>query len=67
VYALILQSRVLVDALRVHYWSCFAATTILKGTLKYYVNWETRGSRSAKLACKFEVLAPGKLGLAHSA
>jgi hypothetical protein len=38
-----------------------------KGTLKYYVNWETRGSRSAKLACKFEVLSLEKLGLAHSA
>jgi hypothetical protein len=26
-----------------------------KGTLKYYVNWETRGSRSAHLACVFDV------------
>jgi hypothetical protein len=34
-----------------------------KATLKYYVNWETRGSRSAKLACKFDVLSPGKVGV----
>jgi hypothetical protein len=26
-----------------------------EGTLKYYVNWETRGSRSAHLACVFDV------------
>ena len=26
-----------------------------KGTLKYYVDWETRGSRSAYLACVFDV------------
>jgi predicted aspartyl protease len=26
-----------------------------KGTLKYYVDWETRGSRSVHLACVFEV------------
>jgi predicted aspartyl protease len=26
-----------------------------KGTLKYYVDWETRGSRSAHLACVFDV------------
>jgi hypothetical protein len=26
-----------------------------KGTLKYYVNWETRGSRLAHLACVFDV------------
>jgi predicted aspartyl protease len=26
-----------------------------KGTLKYYVNWETQGSRSAHLACVFDV------------
>ena len=26
-----------------------------KGTLKYYVDWETRGSRSARLACLFGV------------
>jgi hypothetical protein len=26
-----------------------------KGTLKYYVDWETRGSRSALLACVFNV------------
>lgn len=26
-----------------------------KGTLKYYVNWETRGSRSALLACTFPI------------
>jgi predicted aspartyl protease len=26
-----------------------------KGTLKYYVNWETQGSRAAHLACVFDV------------
>jgi predicted aspartyl protease len=26
-----------------------------KGTLKYYVDWETQGSRSANLACVFDV------------
>jgi hypothetical protein len=26
-----------------------------KGTLKYYVDWETRGSRSAHMACIFDV------------
>jgi hypothetical protein len=26
-----------------------------KGTLKYYVDWETQGSRSAHLACVFDV------------
>jgi hypothetical protein len=26
-----------------------------KGTLKYYVDWETRGSRTAHLACVFDV------------
>jgi hypothetical protein len=26
-----------------------------KGTLKYYVDWETRGSRTAHLACVFNV------------
>jgi predicted aspartyl protease len=26
-----------------------------KGTLKYYVDWETRGSKSAHLACVFDV------------
>jgi hypothetical protein len=31
-----------------------------KGTLKYYVDWETRGSRSAYLACVFDVQLGGK-------
>jgi predicted aspartyl protease len=31
-----------------------------KGTLKYYVDWETRGSRSAYLACVFDVQLCGK-------
>ena len=26
-----------------------------KGTLKYYVDWASRGSRSARLACSFNV------------
>ena len=26
-----------------------------KGTLKYYVDWDTRGSRSARLACTFPI------------
>ena len=26
-----------------------------KGTLKYYVDWETQGSRSAHVACVFDV------------
>jgi predicted aspartyl protease len=28
---------------------------LYKGTLKYYVDWETQGSRSAHLACLFDV------------
>jgi predicted aspartyl protease len=31
-----------------------------KGTLKYYVDWETRGSRLANLACVFDVQLGGK-------
>jgi hypothetical protein len=31
-----------------------------KGTLKYYVDWETRGSRLAYLACVFDVQLGGK-------
>jgi hypothetical protein len=31
-----------------------------KGTLKYYVDWETRGSRLAYLACVFDVELDGK-------
>jgi hypothetical protein len=31
-----------------------------KGTLKYYVDWETRGSRTAQLACVFDVELGGR-------
>jgi hypothetical protein len=31
-----------------------------KGTLKYYVDWETRGSRTAHLACVFDVELGGR-------
>jgi predicted aspartyl protease len=31
-----------------------------KGTLKYYVDWETRGSRTAHLACVFDVEIGGR-------
>jgi predicted aspartyl protease len=37
-----------------------------KGTLKYYVDWETRGSRSARLACTFNVELGGRRNLARS-
>jgi hypothetical protein len=31
-----------------------------KGTLKYYVDWETRGSRTAHLACVFDIELGGR-------
>lgn len=37
-----------------------------KGTLKYYVDWATRGSRSARLACNFNVELGRNYGSAHT-